>query len=471
MNKMGKRAQRFYPHMLRNSAPASTPGRISLTQRLLNAGVWSFAGYGFSLVFRLGSNLLMTRLLVPEMFGVIAIANMLIAGLSLFSDIGLIQSVIQNRRGNDPVFLNTAWAIQILRGATLWIVALVLSALGFLADRIEFFPKGTAYANPNLPYVLAILSFNALVAGAQSTKLFEARRNLSLGRVTGLQIVAQLAGLSVMIGWAIIDRSIWALVAGSICSTTIMTLTSHAWLPGNPNRWEWDASAFREIVHFGRWIFISSILGYFVTNGDRLLLGGLIDPTLLGIYIIAFVIFSSVDRIIDMLSDLLFSALSETVRERPAKLKENYYRAHAFLGPFAYLCSGLLMICGHTLIVMLYDPRYEQAGWMLQILAVALLAAPSHLAFVCLLALGLPKLSTQVTVFRLVSFYVLVPLAFHYFGLQGALWAMVVSYFTSAPTTIFYRIKFGLFDLPKELLSILAWIAGMLIGHGVNMAM
>jgi O-antigen/teichoic acid export membrane protein len=272
-----------------------------------------------------------------------------------------------------------------------------------------------------------------------------------------------------MIGWAIIDRSIWALVAGSICSTVVITLTSHAWLPGNPNRWEWEPSAFREIVHFGRWIFVSSVLGYFVTNGDRILLGGLIDPTLLGVYVIAFSIFNSVDLMTDMLSELSFSALSETVRERPAKLKENYYRAHAVIATSAYLCSGILMISGHTFIVRLYDHRYEQAGWMLQILAAALLAMPAHLAFVCLLAMGLPKLVTQVTMFRLVSFYLLVPLAFHYFGFQGALWAIVASYFAFLPPTIVYRIKFGLFDLSKELLTLLAWIAGMLIGYGFNM--
>ncbi len=455
--------------MLRKPAPTSAPGRISLTRRLLNAGIWSFAGYGFSQVFRLGSNLLLTRLLVPEMFGVMAIANILIAGLSLFSDIGLVQSVIQNRRGHEPVFLNTAWAIQILRGATLWIATLILSALVILADHIGFFPKGTAYANPALPYILAALSFNALFAGVQSTKLFEARRNLSLGRVTGLKIIAQLVGLSVMIGWAIIDRSIWALVAGSICSAATMALISHAWLPGNPNRWEWDTPALREIVHFGRWIFISSVLGYFVINGDRLLLGGLIDPTLLGVYVIAFFIFNSVDQMTDTLSDLLFSAFSETARERLTRLRENYYRAYAFIASFAYLCSGVLMISGHTLIVNLYDPRYEQAGWMLKILAIALLAAPHHLAFACLLALGLSRLGTQVVMFRLVSFYSLVPLAFHYFGLQGVLWAMVVSYFTSLLPTIFYRIRLGLFDLSKELQPLLAWIGGMLIGYGFNM--
>jgi hypothetical protein len=71
--------------------PGLTPSLnpISLRQRVLKAGAWTLAGFGASQVIRFGSNLLMTRLLVPEMFGVMAVANVVMVGLSLFSDIGL----------------------------------------------------------------------------------------------------------------------------------------------------------------------------------------------------------------------------------------------------------------------------------------------------------------------------------------------------------------------------------------------
>ena len=54
-----------------------------LNLRIVNAGVWSMGSHGVSQVLRLASNLIMTRLLVPEMFGVMVIANMIIVGLSL----------------------------------------------------------------------------------------------------------------------------------------------------------------------------------------------------------------------------------------------------------------------------------------------------------------------------------------------------------------------------------------------------
>src|SRR5262249_16673864 len=162
----------------------------------------------------------------------------------------------------------------------------------------------------SLPYIISAVSVTALIGGFQSTKLFEANRNLSLGSLTRIELTAQLAGLLSMLGWVSVDRSVWALVAGNISGALAMTLISHAWLPGVANRWQWDGSALREIIHFGKWIFLSSILGFLAMNGDRLLLGGLVNANILGVYVIAFLIFSSVDEVMSkIIIDVSFPAL------------------------------------------------------------------------------------------------------------------------------------------------------------------
>ena len=196
---------------------------------------------------------------------------------------------------------------------------------------------------PKLPYVIGILSFVAVIAGFGSTKAFEVHRNLALARLVPINIAAQVLGLVCMLWWAYLDRSIWALVAGSICGSLSVAILSHLWLPGTTNRWQWDTSAFREIFHFGKWIFLSSILGFLVVNGDRLLLGGLIDGTLLGLYVVAFQIYSVVEQIFARLTaGVSFPALSEIARERPATLRTNYYRIHSIVASAAYFCSGML---------------------------------------------------------------------------------------------------------------------------------
>src|SRR5688572_2933464 len=112
------------------SSLASLPHPAGLRERVLRAGGWTVAGFALSQAIRFGANLVMTRLLVPEMFGVMAIATMVMYGLALFSDVGLRQSVVQSRRGREPAFLDTAWTIQIARGFVIWGAALAV-ALGF----------------------------------------------------------------------------------------------------------------------------------------------------------------------------------------------------------------------------------------------------------------------------------------------------------------------------------------------------
>ncbi len=65
---------------------------------------------------RLGGNLIMARLLMPEMFGIMVIATTVSVVLHLLSDVGFRQNIIQSPRGNDPAFLNTVWTAQIIRG-------------------------------------------------------------------------------------------------------------------------------------------------------------------------------------------------------------------------------------------------------------------------------------------------------------------------------------------------------------------
>ena len=85
--------------------------------KLLNGSLWTFFGYGSSQIIRLGSNLVLARLLFPEAFGIMSLVTVVMQGLTMISDLGVGPSIIHSKRGDDPNFLNTAWTIQVIRGA------------------------------------------------------------------------------------------------------------------------------------------------------------------------------------------------------------------------------------------------------------------------------------------------------------------------------------------------------------------
>jgi O-antigen/teichoic acid export membrane protein len=426
--------------------------QLSLKQRVLNAGIWSLAGFALSLITRLGSNLLMTRLLAPEMFGVMAMASTVLVGLAMFSDVGLRQNIVQSRRGQEPDFLNTAWSIQIVRGISIWGLALCVCLAILVAGHLKKIPFDSVYAAPSLPYVVGVLSLTAVFQGVESTKQFEASRGISLGRITGLEILAQLFGLAGMLAWVFVDRSIWALVFGSLCGSLARTILSHTILPGVGNRWCWDKEAVHEVIHFGKWIMIASVFGFLVNSGDRLLLGGLVDASALGYYSIALLFISSIEGVLTkLMSDVSFPAFSEIVRNRAENLKANYYRFLAVIASVAYFAAGAFMTFGGTLIDHLYDARYGAAGWILQLLGAILITIPFRLSTQSFLALGMPKIQSNVIVVRLIALFLATPIGFYLYGLEGAVLGIVLSHFAVIPTVALYNIRYRLFDLRIEL--------------------
>ena len=441
----------------------------SFRRRVFLAGGWTLAGHFFRHGIRFGGNLLMTRLLVPEMFGAMAIASMFMAGLAMFSDLGLRINVVQSKRGEDPLFLNTVWVVQIARGGILWLGALAIAGLLAVANQLGLPSQESVYATPGLPWVIATVAFGAVLNGFESTKLFEASRKLALGRFTLLEIVAQVVGLCCMVAWVMFDRSIWALVAGSLANDLTRVVLSHAILPGTPNRWAWDSTAFKEILGFGKWIFGMSVLGFLVVQGDVIILGGLLSARDMSICVIAFQLYDALENMLQrVVTNVTLPSLSQVARERPGQLRATYYKFHAVIAAGVYGLAGLMMMASPALISFLYDRRYEDAGWMLAIIATAFLAAPTRIADQAFLATGSPRLLTGFTLVRLVTMYAAMPIGFHIDGIRGALLGFVLCHLARWPLAIYYMRRYNLLDVRRELMVTPMVFVGMIFGYMVN---
>ena len=455
--------------MLSHVAPMSFPNSKTLKQRVLRAGGWNIAGYGLSQVIRLGSNLVMTRLLVPEMYGVMAIAMTLTVILSLMSDIGLRQNIVQSRRGDDPDFLDTVWVVQIARGVVLWLAALALSIALHFANLWDVLPAKSVYASPVLPLVIAVFSLSTIIAGFQSTKWATAYRRFDQKRIMQIELIAQVVATVVMIVIGAATRSIWALVTGGLLASLITMVLSHTWMSGHPNRFRWEKNALRELIVFGKWVFVSSLVGVLAGSGD-LLLGGFVGADVLGLYVIAGLVLGAIpgglSRLFAMVS---LPALSEVARNDPSRLRDVYYKLRVPGDLLLLFLMGLLFSAGQLLIDLLYDPRYSAAGGILQVLALSLFAARYGVVFQVYLALGLPHYLAVLNTVSLVSLYTLVPPLYYYGGIQAAIWGMALGSLAVMPFIFYFNEKLGLNDYRRELAVLVAVPAGWLCGSALNL--
>jgi len=384
--------------------------KASMKGLLARGSIWVGVGYGGSQLIRLGGNLVLWRLLYPKAFGIMAIINALMAGLQMFSDVGIGPSIIQNERGADPVYLNTAWTIQAGRGILLFLVAAVASG-----------PVARFYGEPLLASMLPVVGLGAAIAGFNSTALFTAVRKVALGRLTLIDLSSQLAGLLVMILVAFLYRSIWGIVIGGLVSNAVKLVLGHLILPGVRNRPLWDRPSAATLMAFGRWIFVSTLLTFAVGQSDRLIFGKVVPIELLGVYSIATVWSSLPIAILDrVFSSVLFPILSRL--EHVGEEFEHAFREARTpaLMVAGWMCASL-MSGGPALIRLLYDRRATDAGWIVQTLAVGTwLLAIETTNSTALLARGQAKWMAIGSAAKLAGMVLAIPLGFHFGGFAGA---------------------------------------------------
>lgn len=425
---------------------------VGLKSRIINAGSWTIFGHLTSQSLRLLSNLIMTRILVPEMFGVMAIANIIIVGLAMFSDLGLKQNIIQSKRGEDPIFLNTVWSVQIIRG---FILAFVCLAIAYILNAINdsnLIEKDSVYASGLLPQVLIVLALSPIIQGFESTKFACANRALYLKRIVTLELIAQLFGLAFMLTWVNFSQTIWALVVGAIFSGLIKTSLSHLILSGHPNRLGLDKKSFSEIFHFGKWMFLSSILGFLINQGDKLLLGGVMTASSFGLYSIAALLFSSLEMLVSkLISSVVFPALGEVNRNSPDKVRDKYYKLRFPIDIFCLFIGGFIFSSANQIVDILYDYRYLNSGQMLQALSLIFLVIRFGIVGQFFLVIGKPKIMTILMISRLIFMLTLIPLGYGLGGDIGAVWGLVIAYFPGLILIFLYKIKYGLISIKKEI--------------------
>ncbi|MCR9111333.1 MAG: oligosaccharide flippase family protein, partial [Rhodobacteraceae bacterium] len=231
----------------------------SLKARFIRSSVFTLGGYALGQVLRLASNLILTRLLFPEAFGMMALVSVILQGLAMFSDVGVSPAIMQSKRGDDQKFLDTAWTIQVIRGVLLWGVACLLAV-----------PVASIYGEPLLAWILPCAGITLLITGFNPTRIDTANRHLLIGRMTGLDLAVQALTvvIAVVLAWTL--QTVWALVISGIISSVLVLLAYNLFLPGQRNRFQWERAAADELISFGKWIFLSTICGFLFTQGDKL---------------------------------------------------------------------------------------------------------------------------------------------------------------------------------------------------------
>ncbi len=418
----------------------------SLGARVLRSSLLTVGSFGFSQALRLGSNLILTRLLFPEAFGLMALVSVFLMGLMQFSDVGVTPAILQSKRGDDRDFLDTAWTIQVVRGVGLWLTACALA-----------WPMAAFYDEPQLLHLLPVAGLALLIAGFRPTRMDSANRHLRLGRVTVLELATQTLGVgsAVLLAWA--TGSVWSLVVSGLISVLFEVIANSLLLSGGRNRFCMEPEARAELVTFGKWIFLSTVCGFFFSQGDKILIGKYLSLDAFGVYNIGYFLASFPMLLGGMVTR---KVLIPIYRESPPReSRENFARLRkmrfAVTAPLLLLVASFAL-CGHWLVDLMYDERYLAAGAVTVLVAcmqmpqivvqtydqAALAAGDSRAFFVLALARALLMVGC-------------ILIGLETYGLIGALLGYGAAFLLAYPVVVWLARRMGVWDPLHDLTAAL----------------
>ncbi len=391
-------------------------------KKAFEAASFVVVGFGLSQVIRLAGNIILTRLLVPEIFGIIMLARVFYIGLGLFSDVGLEPAIIRSARAKEPVFLNTAWTIQIIRSVFLAVLSAIIA-----------YPISVIYKEPALFYIIPLIGLISVPDGCRSTSLSLMNRELQQKTLTIMELVIQVCSLVSMIGIALVFRNIWALLAGDLVAAIMRTVWSHVLNKETPNRLVLEKTSVSELLNFGKWIMLSTALMFLASQADRFMLGKLFSMTWLGVYGIAVNLAELPKQVLNRLNGKVIYPL--IVKYADLSRDELRLRIQKARGGLLLAVTALLAVFGSfgdVAINILYDARYQAASWILPMLVfgmwpLILLSTVEG----SLLAIGRPMYATLGNLAKFVYMVIFIPLSYR---LGGAFGVIVAIAFNDLPS-------------------------------------
>lgn len=379
------------------------------SKALLTRLGWATVAHGATQSIRLAVSLVLTRLLAPEVFGIMLIVNTLRTGAELLSDIGIGQNVIASPNGEKREFLDTAWTLQLIRGAI----------LGFIIALCAV-PVAAIYRNDLFAQILPFAGVITFILGGESINRFVAMRKQALARFTAFEISVAITGGLNQIIFAWLIPNVWGLIFANTSYAIITLIMSFVFYSDKLLKFRLDGIYVQEILKFGKWIFLSSIIYFISTNFDRLYLGAAIPLALLGVFGVARSLAEVVATFVSRIGNsIIFPAVATAIGDHVA-LRAKLAQSRLPLLLLAATGLSMFVALSDLIIQLLYDQRYRDATFMLPILATGVwFTILATLGESVMLGIGRPVYGAAGNVAKLVWLVIALPLAVASHGIIG----------------------------------------------------
>ena len=352
---------------------AFDPPRGGLRQRAISGVMKTGLSQGVRLLVTFGSTVILSRLLIPAEFGLLAMAGPIVGFAALFQDLGLTQAVVQK----PTLTQQEVSALFFISVGVCGALALILLGLAPFAALF--------YGEPRVGALTAALGFNVAIGGTASLPYALLNRQMRFGAVAGIEAAAAVGSLVVAVAMALVLHNAWALYAGSLAGTVIPAAgcwLAAGWRPSLPRRGSGAGAA----LHFGANVTGFNIANFLSRNLDNVLIGRAWGERPLGLYDRAYkLLLFPLQQINGPIAKVMLPVLSQMVGE-PVRYRRAFLRTLSQILLISLPGIAFMVGTSDVLIPVVLGRQWAEASSIFSMLGLAgflqMLNSPSGWLFV-----------------------------------------------------------------------------------------
>jgi len=388
----------------------------SLKIKAARGGLWLGIAGGGERGLRLVRNMILTRLLAPEVFGLMAVVLAINAAFETFTEIGVKKAIIQNPRGHESAYLNGAWWLSFGRALCLYTIAF------FSAPWIADF-----YGNQELVLLIRVVSLSMIFRGAMSAKAYVAIKDMQFKHWTVINYGGGVIGIVTAVVLAFIIKNVWALAIGFTVESASLFFLSYILCHFCPG-FKFEKHHLKALFKYAGGMFGLPILYFIFMRADIFVIGKLCSKYDLGLYSMAVALaWAPLQLIGAIFSEIAMPVFSEIQSERD-RMSVSIVKSVSVIALMGIPILFFVSLYGKDILSIIYGHEYAAVSLPFAIIFCSELLRTINLPFGTLFfATGHPELQRIFTGVRSILLLVLIYPAVKFYGLTGASMAILVS--------------------------------------------
>jgi O-antigen/teichoic acid export membrane protein len=331
-----------------------------LKERAIRGGFAKICSQIVSIVLRVGSLMVLARLLDPKDFGLVGMVTAVVGVLSLFKEFGLSTAAVQRSEITHEQMSTLFW-INIGVGVILGLVAVGMAPI-----------VAAFYHQPELVWVAIALSLDFVFNGAGVQHAALLQRQMRFTTLSLIDVIVLVLSIAVGIAMAFLGFRYWALVgmalASPLASTVCMWIFTR-WVPGKPHL----HVGIRSLMRFGGAVTLNGLVAYLAYNFEKILLGRFWGADALGIYGRSYQMANIPTNALNSAAGgVAFSALSR-IQDQPQRLKSYFLQGYALILGLTLPATIWCTLFANELVLVVLGPKWTEAAPIFRLLAPTIL--------------------------------------------------------------------------------------------------